>query len=258
MNEYRRNKFKTAADIVQRIENWPTAFAMRLNRQKSGLRLLNFRSGLNVICRGGTRDWEVIHELFFAGGYQRALNALQSQSDSPLVLDLGGNIGSFSLLAALSHSSCQVISFEPGPPNYRLFEMNQLANPKLADRIELRKHAVGGTTRTTEWFFDENNPGGSGLFAGGEQRFSVKIVALAEVISSLPREVALAKIDIEGAEFEILAETSAETWQRVRSIALELHDDPEGKLSQADVLARFRDFGFKSERESVVSYFLSR
>src|SRR5882757_10631576 len=116
MQAYRSNKFKTAADIMRRIDNWPTAFGMRFNRHKPGLRLLRFRDGLNVVCRGGTRDWDVIHELLFAGSYARAMSHLKCQSNSPVVLDLGGNIGLFSLLAAHSHPEAQVFAFEPGPP----------------------------------------------------------------------------------------------------------------------------------------------
>lgn len=258
MQEYRSNKIRTAAEIVRRIENWPAAFAMRLSRRRPGLRLLNFRNGLNVLCRGATRDWDVVHELFFAGSYRRAMDYLRELAGSPLVLDLGGNIGLFGLLSASSHPRCEVISFEPGPPNYRLFEMNRLANPALAERIELRKQAVGGKARATEWFFDEQNPGGSGLFTREGKRYPVQIAAFSEVVEKLSREVALAKIDIEGAEYEILAATPAESWQRMRAISIEVHDDPEKKVSRDDFLGRFRNLGFKIEPETVCSYFLHR
>src|SRR5262245_8953961 len=124
---YKRNKIKTAWDIVQRIDNWPTALGMRLRRHRQGLRLLNFRDGLNVTCRGGTRDWDVVHELLFAGSYGRAMNFLRSLSGKPLVLDLGGNIGLFSLLSASTHPGAEIHAYEPGPPNFRMFEMNCLA-----------------------------------------------------------------------------------------------------------------------------------
>ena len=48
MGEYKRNKFRTAGEIYRDIENWPTAFSMRMRQSKAGLRLLNFRNGLNV------------------------------------------------------------------------------------------------------------------------------------------------------------------------------------------------------------------
>lgn len=258
MHTYGSNKFKTACDIVRRIANWPTAFDLRLRRSQPGLRLLSFHDGLNVVCRRDTRDWDVVHEVIFAGGYARAFDFLKAQPGRPLVLDLGGNIGLFSLRAAASHPAAEIYAFEPGPPNSRLFEMNRLANAGLMNRIHLREEAVGGQTRTAEWSFDEMNPGGSSLFGSGGPKFTVQIRAFAEVVASLPGPVALAKIDIEGAEFELLAATPQEVWQRVSAISLELHTDPAGKISQEEFFKRMAGYGYQIEEEKVCSFFLHR
>ena len=258
MNRYPRNKFKTAVDIVRRIKNWPTAFDLRLRQKNPGERILHFRDGLNVVCRGATRDWDVVHELLFARSYDRAMNFLKSSPANSIVLDLGGNIGLFSLLAATANFGSQIHAYEPGPPNIQIFEKNLAANPALAGRIHLHREAVGGNTRAVEWFFDSSNPGGSGLFTTNGEKFSVQIHALAEVVHALPGRVRLAKIDIEGAEFELLAETPAEIWQRIDAVSLELHDDPDKKFSQPEFLKRMESLGFTIEEESVCSYFLHR
>ena len=258
MREYKHNKITTACEIVRRIENWPVAFSMRLRRHHPGLQLLRFRRGLNVVCRGGTRDWDVVHELLFAGSYGAALQYLATLPGQPLVLDLGGNIGLFSLLAAATHPGAEIHSYEPGPPNFRLLEINLLANPALAERIHLHKQAVGGRARVTEWFFDDQNPGGSGLYGSSGTKLAVEIRRFADVVAGLPRPLDLAKIDIEGAEFELLEETPAETWRNVKAIALELHDDPRGTISPQQFLDRMRGYGYRIEEETVCSYFLHR
>ncbi|MEO6034881.1 MAG: FkbM family methyltransferase [Verrucomicrobiota bacterium] len=258
MQAYTNNKLKTAWEITRKIKNWPDAFDLRLRRTRKGLRLLSFRDGLNVICRGDSRDWDVVHELLFAGGYGRAFSYLKNLKGNPVVLDLGGNIGLFSLAAALAHKNAQIYAYEPGPPNYRMFEMNCLLNAEIGERIHLRKEAVAGETRTMQWHFDALNPGGSGLFAGNGNSFPVQVRSFAEVIHSLPGSVGLAKIDIEGAEFELLEKTSPEIWGRVSAVSLELHDDPEGRVKQKDFLDRMVGFGFRMEEESVCSYFFHR
>lgn len=258
MADYKRNKIRTAWEIICAIENWPAAFGMRLRQNHQGLRLLNFRNGLNIACRGGTRDWDIVHELYFAGSYGRAINMLKDLPGAPVVLDLGGNIGLFSLLAAQTHPAAQIYAYEPGPPNYQMFEMNCLANPGLSKRIHLCREAVAGHTRIAEWFFDEKNPGGSSLFANEGVKYHVQIRALAEVLRSLTSDVALAKIDIEGAEYEVLDSTPPELWTRVQAISLELHDNPGGKISRDDFLERMSGFGFKIEKETVISFFLHR
>jgi FkbM family methyltransferase len=254
----KRNKFKTAWQIIEKIQNWPTAFGLRLRQKHEGLRLLNFRDGLNIACRGGTRDWEVVHELCFAGGYNRALGFLKSVPGEPIVLDLGGNIGLFSLLAALTHPLAQIHAYEPGPPNYQMFELNSLANSGISERIHLCKEAVGGRTRVAEWHFDKENPGASSFFGLGGIKYQVQIRAFAEVLNSFTSDIALAKIDIEGTEYEILQSTPPESWTHVQAIALELHDNPEGSFSREDFIKQMGILGFKVEEETVVSLFLHR
>ncbi len=188
-----------------------------------------------------------------------AMQFLKSRPGQPLVLDLGGNIGLFSLLAARAHAAAQVYTYEPGPPNYRLFETNcLLKRAALAERIHLRKEAVAGRTCQTQWCFDDLNPGGSGLFATAGSKFPVQIRAFEEVVRGLPAPVDLVKIDIEGAEYSLLAETPREAWEKVGAISLELHDDPSGAVSQGQFLDQMRNLGFKIEEESVCSMFLHR
>lgn len=259
MHTYGGNKFKTALEMRARIENWPAAWSLRLRRNHQGLALLRFRDGFNVVCRGGTRDWDVVYELMFADSYRMAFEHLRATSGPATVVDLGGNIGLFSLIAAAQQPQLMVHAFEPGPPNYRLFEINRLANSRFTDRIVLHREAVGGQARTTNWFFDEANPGGSSLFGTGQgASFEVKISAFRDVIAATEGPIALVKIDIEGAEFEILQQTPAETWARIPAIALELHDDPERKISQPQFLDRMRALGYDVREEKVCSYFLVR
>jgi FkbM family methyltransferase len=255
---YSRNKLKTAWDITRKIRNWPDAFDLRIRRKRKGLKLLSFRDGLDVVCRGNSRDWDVVHELLFAGGYGRAFSHLRSLKGNPIVLDLGGNIGLFSLTAASTHPTAQIFAYEPGPPNYRMFEINCLLNAEISSRIQLRKEAVAGETRLTEWHFDADNPGGSSLFGSQGNTFQVQVRSFAEVVASLPDKVALAKIDIEGAEFELLEKTPPETWKKISAISLELHEDPQGRMKQKEFIDRFAAFGFQIEEETVCSYFLHR
>jgi len=259
MPAYRSNKIGTVLEIIQKIRNWPEALGLRLFRGVDRLSLINFKEGFNIVVRGGTRDWDVVHELFFAKGYHRAMQWLAARPDpSPRVLDLGGNIGSFTLLVHRHKPGARITAFEPGPPNIQMFQMNMLANNLPEDRIELRKMAVAGTSGTATWFFDSANPGGSSLYEKKGNPVEVQIIALAQVIAEGNEDIALLKIDIEGSEYDLLAHTPASTWARVQAVALELHDDPAGKKTQQAFMDEMKSFGFQIEQESVVSYFLHR
>jgi FkbM family methyltransferase len=256
--QYHRNKVRTVLDIVRRIDNWPTAIGMRLNRRHTGLRALEFRDGLNVVCRAGSRDWPAIHELLFAGGYRRSLEFIRTADGPPTVLDLGGNIGLFSLLAARERPDATVHAFEPGPPNCRFFEMNILANPEVIGRIHLRREAVGGANATANWFLNEQTPSASSLYGTSGESFSVTIRAFSEIIASIGTPVTLAKIDIEGTEFDLVRGTPPAIWEKISAIELEIHDDPSGQMKRSQVLDRMKSFGYSIEEESICCYFLRR
>jgi FkbM family methyltransferase len=260
---YKSNKVRTLFQLITGIRNWPDAIELRLWRKRPKLRLLEFRNGLNVVLRGGTNEWSVVHELFFADSYKRALNWLATRPEAePYVLDLGGNIGLFSLLAAQANRRAKIVSFEPGPPNHRIYRMNMLANPEFSSRIDLREMAVAGTAGEASWSFDAENPGGSSLFGSSSEKkdiqTKVRLVSFTDCIAEAPGKIALVKMDIEGAEWDILTQTPPETWKRIQAISLELHGDPSGQRSLDDFLEAMRNLGFTVEVEAVCTYFLHR
>ncbi|MDX2079437.1 MAG: FkbM family methyltransferase [Terrimicrobiaceae bacterium] len=259
MHAYTRNKIRTVWEIVQRLENWPSALALRIHKNRPYREVLRFRNGIHVSCRGGSRDWDVVHELFFMDSYGKALDVLRKATCSqPVVVDLGGNIGTFSLIAAATHPGAQIHAFEPGPPNLRMFEINRLLNPGLGERIRLVPEAVGGQTGKAVWFFDEKNPGASSLYASGDGGCEVQLRSLEEVVRGIGSRITLLKMDIEGAEYSVLEQTPEETWAQIDAIALEVHDDPAGKSRPDEFLSKLSSFGFSIEKESVVSFFLHR
>ncbi len=255
-----RPKLKTFYRTLQRIENWPTAVGLRMSRARTRLRLLSFRNGMQALVRGGTHDWDVISELALADAYSGVLDHLRALPGQPLVLDLGANIGIFSLLAAMAHPQARIIAYEPGPPNLRMLELNRLANHSLSERIEVRSEALGGETRTAEFFYDEANPPASGLWYGRGKPFRVQIRSFTQVLESLPGPVDIAKVDIEGAEYEILEKTPAELWRLVSLLCIEVHDDPSGKLTVEGYLRRMAEYGYTHRIQPVGSctYLLQR
>src|SRR5207248_723922 len=130
--------------VIKRIENWPEAVSLKLGFGRRSLSLLSLRNGVNVVVRRNGADWDVVREIFLRDGYQRSMAHLKALTGEHAVLDLGGNIGCFSLLAASQNAGLHLHSYEPGPPNVRIFQMNMLANPILSARIQLHTEAVGG------------------------------------------------------------------------------------------------------------------
>jgi FkbM family methyltransferase len=247
----------TFVRVVRELENWPEALSLRLRLGRRELSVLSFRSGISVVVRRRSRDWDVVRDLFLQSGYHRSFEYLRNISSEATVLDLGANIGCFSILAAAQNERLQIRSYEPGAPNIRMFELNRLANPALARRIDVHAEAVGGTDGVAQWHFDEENPGGSSLYGPGAGA-TVPVRSLADIVSGIRGELAFVKIDIEGAEYELVRATPAAVWDQIPALSIEVHRDPEQRQTKSGLLERFRELGFTADTDGRFAVFLHK
>lgn len=122
-----------------------------------------------------------------------------------VVLDLGANIGYFTLLFAQRVGpSGAVVAFEPDPDNFALLKRNLAANGYRNVRAERR--AVWDATGPLRLFRSEENRGDHRSYESPEARPAITIDAVsidAFLGQDLPR-VDFVKMDIQGAEHHAL------------------------------------------------------
>ncbi len=146
------------------------------------------------------------------GAYERDETAFVRRTLRPgdIAIDVGAHIGFFTIhMAALVGAGGRVHAFEPFDRNADLLERS-IAENRFQDRVTLHRAAVGAASgRATLTFAEETlNTGGAYLLrpgtaplTGNAQR-SVPVVALDEL--PLPRPVRFLKLDVEGAEPQVL------------------------------------------------------
>jgi len=113
------------------------------------------------------------------------------------VLDVGANIGIFTLLAA--KRGAKVFAIEPDPVNALRFR-NHLSLNGLADKVEIFEIAATHEPSTLTLYRNPGNIGNSNLFAG-DSPVSVKSMTIDSL--NLPA-IDVCKMDIEGAELSAL------------------------------------------------------
>jgi FkbM family methyltransferase len=170
--------------------SWAGGYAVR--RRQGGLFLLNYR---NYVDR----------QLAFYGGFEAAQLARFKalSAGATLFIDIGANIGLYSVALAKALPNIKVIAFEPDQRNRAQLSANLLLN-KLVDRVEIVSKAV--TAQSGEiWFteFSERSTGQSKVGDGPGAR-SVAAVALDDMLDLRNTRIAI-KIDIEGHELEAIA-----------------------------------------------------
>lgn len=166
---------------------------------------------IQFYVRRGTTDEKVIEEVVKKNCYQRrCLKGCLSNSRAQVWLDLGANIGTFSVLAALH--GCHIYAYEPERENCAMTRANVALNG-LEDRITIFERGVVPPTHQGNLFDlhlcnGERNKYRHTIMTTytGRVRRRVKVhcFSLSEIISSVPGAITGIKMDIEGSEIGIL------------------------------------------------------
>lgn len=151
------------------------------------------------------------------------------------VVDIGAHIGSFS--AKISGRADRVIAFEPVSDNYALLE----AMTSAGARMEMHRMAVTGDGREIVVHRHRMNTGAHSIFerdepAGSERVHSMSSAAIVELACGV---IDLLKVDVEGAEHEILRDGSLISASR--EMLIEMHQVPDVDVN---LLERIDEAGF--------------
>lgn len=172
--------------------------------------------------------------------FRKGVCKFQTEAAVPVILDCGANVGVTVHYWKHLYPAAKVIAFEADPEIYKLLERNckGLAN------VQLYNFAVW-TRKETLKFSSNHSVGGhlSHLSEAGEclDLCQVPTVRLRDF---LDRRIDFMKVDIEGAEHEVIADC-ADRLKNVEKLFVELHsfaDRPQGfgKLLQIIESAGFR------------------
>jgi FkbM family methyltransferase len=143
------------------------------------------------------------------------------------VLDLGANIGTFSIYAT-RYGAKRVIALEPVEQTFHRLQQNIAAN-SLEQRVEVLRRGIGGTAGPREIHLGVSSPHSSMFFRNNPQFESgqtetIEVMTLERLFEDYGLdEVEMCKMDCEGGEVEAILAASDETLRRMRRISMEYH-----------------------------------
>lgn len=166
--------------------------------------------------------------------------SMESDTDWTLI-DIGGGFGAFAVDAAYRHTNGKVYSYEPFQPSFELLRENLRLNS--ISNVRAFPYAVGGTPGTSRLYLDQRSPllhstvppdPRVGLWPSIE----VETTSLDAIMNDTGIDHCdVLKIDCEGGEYELLFGASGSTFERIRFVTLEYHDNLTGY--QHEELVRF-------------------
>jgi FkbM family methyltransferase len=165
------------------------------------------------INHGGV--WEQHKMTDMLGAFRYAASHINNKDElsNVVFVDVGANIGAFSLYAAANKVGT-VIAFEPLPPNAGIFVASVLSNPGFSKKIKLLLAGAGRERAEMSMFIDKKNRGGSSFSSEKIQRIERIPTTQQQVIhncsvvtldSVVRQRVHVMKIDVEGFESCVFA-----------------------------------------------------
>ncbi|KAI8631484.1 FkbM family methyltransferase [Xylariaceae sp. FL1651] len=189
--------------------------------------------------------------------------------EAPFIVDVGANIGLCSLYMKQKFPSAKILAFEPAPETYDTLCRN-LALHKISG-VEPLQYGCASKASTEKLTFFPNLPGNSTLVPeekqqlyeeavkkhgreaadkrfGGAQELDVKLERLSHFLSSRPdfTRIDLLKVDVEGAELEVLRGLEDSHWALVQNVVLETWAKS-GSKAELEELLKSKGFKVNSE-----------
>ncbi len=185
---------------------------------------------IGLLVRNATMDAGIVAEVCVGYAIEDLVQRLQAR-ERVTIIDIGGHIGSFSVIMAQLLPQSRIDIYEIVPDNVRVIELNILCN-RLADRVKV--HNVGVAGRPGFLSLDRiginpSNTGGhsiagalSGPLTAGRPENSVELVSFGSLLDGIDH-VDLLKIDCEGSEFDILFNATPAQMAKIEAIVGEVH-----------------------------------
>ena len=207
--------------LLRGVRNWPILLA--LLRHSGVPRVVVLADGTKYAVRSLMDMW-IIKETNLDRDYERFGVSIQ---DGWTIVDIGAGLGDFTVFAARRAPHGYVYAYEPAPDSVELLKENlslnnitnvqvhQLAVSDKAGVLALDiSHGVAVQYRTTR----------IAIYGNNSAHVTVQSISLAEVLEGLPGgSCDFLKIDVEGAEYEMLLSLGEGSLQRIRRICLEYH-----------------------------------
>jgi FkbM family methyltransferase len=201
-------------------------------------------------------------------------NGIQVDNTST-VLDIGANIGLFSLFLKQKYPDCKIFSFEPSPELFDILKLNlsQFKDVKIFDYGLSSEEKIGKFTYYPNYsimssFFPDEIEDAKQLHAGitnqiqkhnpnynkkmidvlvskklsQKKELQCKLTTISAIIKQHNIEkIDLVKIDAEKAEFEILHGIEKNDWLKIKQIVMEVHGTDKIKNN---IKKKLEDMGF--------------
>jgi len=232
-------------NMIRNLENWNEYLIYKYRRKKKPLFEFRLRNHHTVIV-----PEQVQHEFkesVFEQIYYRKLPSAIYRTESPTVIDIGANVGYFTLFTDFKLRNPVIYSFEPIQRNFAILQGNLAGLDE--SRIHLINKAVSNSDQEIVLQFNTSQDitTSASIFNNADTTKGEKVKST--TLAGLATEYKLSRIDLlkldcEGAEYGIFYDTPKSFFERVHCIALETHQGNKENENTATLAGYIMSLGF--------------
>lgn len=171
---------------------------------------------------------------------EHEIYSFPSLSPAPLIIDGGANIGISVLYFKNLYPNCRVLAFEPDPAIFQILQTN--INEFKLKQVELHCKAVWSSETTLE-FMVEGADGGR-IVENGASNQKISQIETVRLHDYLNQKVDFLKLDVEGAETEILKDCQ-DVLHNVQNLFVEWHSFVDQPQTLQVILEILEKAGFR-------------
>ena len=195
---------------------------------------IDLKSGPRLRIRSGAAtDYGVAYDIFLKECYRSPEPIAHVEQ----IVDLGSNVGYSCLFWCQQYPNARVTAYEPHPQHQSAIAENLSIN-SISDRVQLVA-AAAGVAEATACLSDAGSSSSLSSNSGG---YPVPVV---DIFDRLNGHIDILKIDIEGGEYELLADPRFGSLS-TRAVVVEWHQKPDLPDAREWCRARLKDHGYRT------------
>jgi FkbM family methyltransferase len=230
-------RIREVINCVARVRNWYTLTSRYVGLSSS--------YPVHIQTRSGSRaELETHHDLVTAWVIF-CRDEYEIPRGARLIVDIGANVGLFTLRAAETAQQASIFSVEPFPSCYQRLTLNVDKN-QLKSRVTCLKFGVSSQS-STRYMPTTGVSQSNGLLpvdtTAGSDVVSVEVVSLMELLALVKSKVGdspidFLKIDVEGAEHDFLTHMPNGSLSNVLQLGIEYHPNGDKQSLFAAITAQ--------------------
>ncbi len=244
-------------NMIRNLKNWDAYLLYKMGGKKKDQFTFRLKNNYSVTVPRAIQP--EFKESLFEEVYFKNLPGEIYQRNNPVVVDVGANVGFFTISALFKLKQPRVISFEPMKRNFVQLQKNL---EKAGNQVTLVNKAVNNVPGELVLKFNSNLgiTTSASLFDNvhGSDEERVQATTLENVFSDYQvSKIDLLKLDCEGAEYNILYNTPSHLFKKINCISIETHPGPDKKENKDSLEKFLADTGYITktrEQEFIWAY----